>query len=440
MNIFDVVARAIGGVLTPLSLGLTFIFLLGRVNLLKILAPRRFFKDICDMPDKSKTTPFRALSLALAGTLGVGNITGVASALISGGPGAIFWMWMGAIVSISVKYAEVYLAVLFRRKKGGSYIGGAMYYIRDGFSHSKSRSMSLFLATLFAVLCCVNSLVTGNLIQSNTAASVISTDKRFVCGIILACLVFLSILYGTHRIEKITSMVIPTLCCIYIIISLYIIALNFNMIPNITRDIIGSAFSYRSVCGGALGFSVRESIRLGIMRGIFSNEAGSGTSPTAHAAADTKSPHNQGCFGIIEVIFDTLILCTMTAFVLMIADKKYGIIPWLTDVDNAVISLEAYGSLTSPLIYYILMISIVLFAYATIIAQVYYGRAAIGYLTEKKLPLYIYYIISVITTIIGSSISPKIMWTLADIVIGGMTVINCAVIILLRKKIQPPPR
>ena len=174
--------------------------------------------------------------------------------------------------------------------------------------------------------------------------------------------------------------------------------------------------------------------------GIFSNEAGSGTSPTAHAAADTKSPHNQGCFGIIEVIFDTLILCTMTAFVLMIADKKYGIIPWLTDVDNAVISLEAYGSLTSPLIYYILMISIVLFAYATIIAQVYYGRAAIGYLTEKKLPLYIYYIISVITTIIGSSISPKIMWTLADIVIGGMTVINCAVIILLRKKIQPPPR
>ena len=174
------------------------------------------------------------------------------------------------------------------------------------------------------------------------------------------------------------------------------------------------------------------------MRGIFSNEAGSGTSPTAHASAETKGPHNQGCYGIIEVVFDTLVLCTITAFVLLIADKKYGIIPWLSDADNAVVSLEAYECLTSPIIYYVLTASVILFAYATIIAQIYYGRTAIAYLTNSKLPLYFYYFISVMTPILGSTISPGIMWIFADIVIGLMTVINCTVIVMLRKKISPP--
>ena len=440
MWVLDTLARVIGGILTPLALGVTFLFLLKRVRLTRILKPRRFISDIKDIPSKSGTTPLKALSVALAGTLGVGNITGVASALICGGPGAIFWMWAGAIVSISVKYAEVYLAVLFRHKKAEAYVGGAMYYIRDGLSANKHQRFSRLTAVFFAILCAVNSLITGNLIQSNSAASVLSNDRRILCGIILAILVFISILYGTHRIEKITATVIPLLCGIYIIVSLYIIVINCTLIPEIMKDILTSAFSFSSFIGGTVGFSFREAMRLGIMRGIFSNEAGSGTSPTAHAAADTKGPHNQGCYGIVEVIFDTLILCTMTAFVLLIADKKYGIIPWMTDTDNAVVSLEAYGSLTSPLVYYVLMISIVLFAYSTIIAQIYYGRTSIEYMTKSKIPLYIYYIGSVVTSIIGSVISPGIMWTLADIVIGVMTIINCCVIVILRKKIQPRPK
>ncbi len=435
MIFLDKVAAIIGGVLTPASLLITFVFLLRRVHIFKILSPKRFVRAISDVSDNSKITPIRALCLALAGTLGVGNITGVASALICGGPGAIFWMWAGALVSISVKYAEVYLAVLFRKKSKNGYSGGAMYYIRDGFGGQSKYSQGI--ASIFAVLCCLNSLITGNLIQSNSAASVIPSN-RYICGIVLAILVLISLLYGTHRIEKITSAVIPILCGVFILVSICILVANIACIPEILVDILSSAFAFRSVVGGAVGFSVRGAIRFGVMRGIFSNEAGSGTSPTAHASAETKGPHNQGCYGIIEVVFDTLVLCTITAFVLLIADKKYGIIPWLSDADNAVVSLEAYECLTSPIIYYVLTASVILFAYATIIAQIYYGRTAIAYLTNSKLPLYFYYFISVMTPILGSAISPGIMWIFADIVIGLMTVINCTVIVMLRKKISPP--
>ena len=216
---------------------------------------------------------------------------------------------------------------LFGKKKKDSYTGGAMYYIRDGLSGIIPSRSGKALAAFFAILCCLNSLITGNLIQSNSAASVVNDKGRFWCGIFLASLVLFSIIYGTHRIEKITSSIIPILCSVYIIISLFIIIRNLDIIPSVFGDIFKSAFSFKSIGGGAVGFGTREAIRFGVMRGIFSNEAGSGTSPTAHASADTTGPHNQGCFGIIEVIFDTLILCTMTALVLMIADKKGSTVP-----------------------------------------------------------------------------------------------------------------
>ncbi len=438
MDLLNRVCSLLGGVVTPAVLFLAFVFLLPHIRLSRILNPKKFIRSICDMPEGSKTSPFSALSLALAGTLGVGNITGVASALICGGPGAIFWMWAGASVSLAVKYAEVYLAVLFRQRKNSSWVGGAMYYIRDGLTDNRSGKFSAGLATLFAVLCCANSLITGNLIQSNSAASVVTDERRLLCGFVLGTLVLVSIIFGTHRIEKITSAVIPGLTAIYILISLYIIAVNLDFIPGIIREIFSSAFSFKAVGGGAVGFSVREALRFGIMRGIFSNEAGCGNSPTAHASAETKSPHNQACMGIVEVVFDTIILCTLTAFVLLIADKKYSIIPWLTDADNAVVSLEAFRSLTSDAVYYILSVSVIMFAYATIIAQIYYGYSAIKYLTDKKLPLYIYYALSVITAVAGSTVTPPVMWLFADLIIGTMTVINCLTLISLRKRCRHP--
>ncbi|MBP3292274.1 MAG: sodium:alanine symporter family protein [Clostridia bacterium] len=166
------------------------------------------------------------------------------------------------------------------------------------------------------------------------------------------------------------------------------------------------------------------------------NEVGCGTSPTAHAAADTKSPHHQACCGVIEVVFDTLILCSMTAFVLLIADRKFSVIPWKTDADPSAVTLDSFRSLTGDAVYVLLILAVMLFAYGTIIAQIFYGTSAIRFLTTKKLPLFLYGCASAGCTVVGAVVSAPVLWTFADILIGGMTVVNCMVLILLRKSLR----
>jgi len=424
MELLSVLSSLLGTVLTPAMLILAALFLLPYVK------PHRFFRSL----KESGASPLRSLSVALAGTLGVGNITGVAAALMSGGPGAVFWMWAGAILVLGVKYAEVNLAVRYRLPSEKGWTGGAMYYIRDGIGGRGAA----FFGSIFAVLCCINSLITGNIVQSNAASGVFREDSRLTCGIILAILTGLAVLYGTQKIGEITSALIPLLTGLYICISLYIIGANLLLIPGIFRDIISSAFTGRAVLGGTAGFGIREAFRFGIMRGIFSNEAGCGTSPTAHAAADTKSPHHQAVLGMVEVIFDTLILCTLTALVLLIGDSKFGLIPWGTDADAAPVTLDIFRCLGGDTVYRILQISVLLFAFSTVIAQIYYGTAAIRYLSGKHVPQTIYAIMSVICACVGSVISSPVMWMLADGIIGIMTAVNCAVLIRLRRRIVPP--
>ncbi len=436
MRIFEILSDFFGALLTPVFLLLTAAVLFFKIKPSRLLNPRSFVHALTDMPEGSGSTPFSALSMALAGTLGVGNITGVASALISGGAGAVFWMWAGAVVVIGVKYAEVYLAVKYRRHDARGYYGGAMYYIRDGLSSKLPYNLTSAVGGGFAVLCCLNSLVTGNIVQSNAAACVVPPEYRLTCGTALGILVFLPLLYGSRRIEKITAKLMPPLTGVYMAIAVYIIICNFSLLPEVFGEIFHAAFTPRAVFGGAVGFSVREGIRFGVMRGIFSNEAGCGTSPTAHAVAETKNPHNQACYGVVEVVFDTLILCTMTAVVLLIADLRYAVIPWKTELDAAPVTLDAFRALAGDAVYYILIAAVVLFAYATIIAQIYYGTVAIGYLTQKKLPLFLYYTASAFCTIIGAVISSPVMWTLADVIIGVMTVINCIVLLLLRNQLR----
>lgn len=436
MKIIQWISSVIGGVITPFFLSLAAFFLLFNLNYGKILSPSGFIKSM--KPESGsktgKNSPLRALALALAGTLGVGNITGVTSALISGGPGSVFWMWVGAVLVIGIKYSEVFLAVKYRHRDSMGWFGGAMYYIRDGLGKIINYRAASALGGMFAVLCVTNSLITGNIVQSNAAASVFSDDSRLKTGIVLGSLVLLSILYGTRRIEKITALLIPPLAGVYIIIASYFIITNIELVSDTFRDIFRSAFSFRSVYGGAVGFSVREAVRFGVMRGIFSNEAGCGTSPTAHASAETSSPHSQGVCGIAEVIFDTIILCTLTAAVMLIADKKFAIIPWTANADASEVTLIALSLLGGEICRKIISVSIVLFAYATIIAQIYYGTIAIEYISDKKAPKYVYYALSVVCAVIGAVISSEVMWLSADIILGVMTVSNCAVIILLRKE------
>ncbi|MGN1409011.1 MAG: alanine/glycine:cation symporter family protein [Eubacteriales bacterium] len=436
MKIIQWISSAVGGIVTPFFLSLTAFFLLFNLNYGKILSPSGFIKSMKPRGGSKagKNSPLRALALALAGTLGVGNITGVTSALISGGTGAVFWMWVGAVLVIGIKYSEVFLAVKYRQRDSMGWFGGAMYYIRDGLGKIISHRAASALGGIFAVLCVMNSLITGNIVQSNAAASVFSDSSRLKTGIILGALVLLSILYGTRKIEKITAVLIPPLAGVYIVIALYFIITNIELVSDVFRDIFRSAFSFRSVYGGAVGFSVREAVRFGVMRGIFSNEAGCGTSPTAHASAETSSPHNQGVCGIAEVIFDTIILCTLTAVVMLIADRKYAIIPWTANADASEVTLDALSLLGGEICNKIISVSIVLFAYATIIAQIYYGTIAIEYISDKKAPKYVYYALSVVCAVVGAVISSDVMWLSADIILGVMTVANCAVIILLRKE------
>lgn len=436
MPFIDAFSYYLGTAITPIMLFISSAMIGVRIKLTSFLSPRRFVRTLRDLPDGERSSPLRALSLALAGTLGVGNITGVASALIAGGPGAVFWMWVGAIAVLPVKYAEVKLAVMFRRKVRGGFEGGAMYYIRDGLGGKLSQKSCARFGGFFAVLCCLNSLITGNIVQSNAAACIFPKDVRLGCGIALAILVLIPILIGAEKVNRITSAVIPPLCAFYTLLSLYIIITNYSLIGGIFRDIFSSAFSFRSVCGGAAGFSVKQAMRFGIMRGIFSNEAGCGTSPTAHAAAETKSPHHQACYGIVEVVFDTLVLCTLTALVLLIADRRLGCLPWGESVDVSPITLGAFTSLTGGWVYYMLALSVFLFAYSTVIAQMYYGDIAIKYLSGRKTPLIIYSALTIAACVAGSVMTSSAIWTLADLIIGIMTSVNCGVILALRRRLS----
>lgn len=401
----------------------------------RMLSPKRFFNTLRDSPKESKTSPFVGLTMALAGTLGVGNITGVAAAIVSGGAGAVFWMWAGAILSMSIKYGEVSLAVKYRRCHKGEFSGGAMYYISDGLGKRFPGHSFRAFGGIFALLCVINSLVTGNIVQANSAADVVPMLPKAVTGGILTVLVGISVLLGIQRIGRITSCLIPVLTGIYMLLAGVIIVANIGEIPSVFGDIFRSAFHFRAAVGGAVGITAKEAIRFGITRGIFSNEAGCGTSPTAHASADTKSPFHQGCFGIFEVIADTLILCTMTALVLLIADRRLGILSAVQGEGGATLTLSAFSSMTGDWAYGVLAVSVILFAYATILAQMYYGFVAMGYISKSRIVKGAYLILSVCCTFLGSVIQADIMWQLADVTVCLMTVINVSVLFLLRREI-----
>ena len=429
-------SAVIGTVLTPLMLFAASAGILSGVGFRRIFDLRPLFRT--KERKKAGTSPLAALSLALAGTLGVGNITGVASALTAGGPGAVFWMWIGALAAVPVKYAEVRLAVRYRERTPVGWRGGAMYVIRNGFGGTKA---ACGLASFFAVLCAANALVTGNLIQSNAAVSLLPPAHRMLWGLLLSLLVGLSVCFGTRHIERVAARLMPALTAFYIMVCLMAVLPRAAMLPGILSTIVRSAFSVRAFGGGMLGFSVREALRFGIMRGIFSNEAGCGTSPTAHAAAETDSEHNQALLGVCEVIFDTLILCTLSALVLLTADRVGGVIPWHGSCDAAPVVMDAFRLLCGSLPSTGVRIATVLFAYASVIAQIYYGLTAVGFLSKDKTAGRLFLGLSVLMPLCGAAVSPGAMWLAADLLLGSMTVLNCAVLLLLRGNLRSfPPR
>lgn len=433
MSLLSAAASVLGSLLVPGILAASSVTIAPKIGIRNIYSLSTLTKRLREGSESGGTHPLSALCVALAGTLGVGNITGVASALMAGGPGALFWMWIGALLVLPVKYAEVKLAVLHRRRDRSGYYGGAMYYLSDGLAGPMPQRAAGVTGRIFAFLCMLNSLLTGNIVQANAAACV--TDRRLLCGALLGVLVLVSILFGTRKIERIASLIIPPLAVFYVSACLAVILPNMRLLPWIFRTVVLSALSPRAAIGAAMGFSVRQAVRFGIMRGIFSNEAGCGTSPTAHASADTRSPDHQASLGVAEVVFDTLILCTLTALTLLVADIRWGVLPWHESADAAGVTMDAFARGAGETVASLVRLSVLLFAYSSIIAQFYYGMTAVRYLTKKKTAAVLYGLASSVSPVIGAVIPSGMMWGCADLLLGSMTLLNCSALILLSSRV-----
>lgn len=377
--------------------------------------PLRVLRDLLRSGDgKQGLSSVKALTVALAGTLGVGNIAGVASAIAVGGPGSVLWMWVGALLSMLVKYAEVVLAIRYRKIDGNGYIGGAMYYFSKPW-----------VATVFAVLCTVASFTLGNIMQAQTVAR--SMEEAFgispmLWGILLALILYLTICRGFSRISSITLCLVPLMSGIYILICLYAILRELKALPEVLRMIFCSAFSPSAVLGGAGGLALARVIRAGISRGLITHEAGCGTAPMAHAGADTNSAVRQGFLGIFEVFADTMILCTLTAFVLLLHLHRF---PQLSGMELVIAAFGvSLGKLAAPL----LALLIFCFAVATMIGWSHYGQTCIVYLTRenrhretyKKLYALAYSLMG----IVGAVTAGNLMWLLADYSVALMTLLH----------------
>lgn len=365
-------------------------------------------------------SPFSALATALAATVGTGNIVGVSLAIIMGGPGAIFWMWVAAIFGMATKFAEVTLAINYREKRAGSYVGGPMYYIEKGLNNKK-------LAKLFAIFASLAVFGIGNSTQSNAIAGVLRDSfgiNTVISGLVLSGIAAIVIVGGLATISKVTEKLVPFMSIFYILGSVWIIFLNrANLIPAIQSIFVG-AFAPMSVAGGAAGLTVKSVISAGVARGVFTNEAGLGSSPMAHASASTDHPVRQGLWGITEVFVDTMIICSLTALVILTTgvDRSVG-------VDARSLVATAFSS-TSSVGGLILSLGITLFAFSTILGWAYYGELAISYLLGEKVKKY-YRIIYVIMVFIGANMDLGLAWTVANILNGLMALPNLYAVIKL---------
>ena len=376
-----------------------------------------------DDKDDGDISSFESLMTALSATVGTGNIAGVATAIFLGGPGAIFWMWITALFGMATKYAEAFLAIYFREKNtSGNYVGGPMYYIKNGLSKKYH-----FLAYLFAFFGMIAAFGIGNGVQANSVAQVLSSEfniSQITIGITIAVLVTLVILGGIKSIGKTTAQLVPIMSALYILGGLYIIFINISIVPDIFLLIVNSAFTTTAATGGFAGATIWMAIRFGVSRGVFSNEAGLGSSPIAHAAAKTNNPVKQGSISMLEPLIDTLVVCTITAFVILISDS------WLSGINGASLTSLAFNEGLPGFGKYIVMVGLVLFAFSTIIGWSYYGEKCAEFIFGESVTT-IYRILWIIIIPVGATIELNLIWLIADIMNGLMALPNLIALILL---------
>lgn len=383
--------------------------------------------------DRKSVSPFQAVTTALAGTIGTGSIAGVATALVSGGPGAIFWMWISALLGMVTKYSEIVLSLKYRETtRFGSLIGGPMYYMQNGL---KAKWLGVIFS-LFAMVACIG---TGNATQSNAISEIASKSlsiSPYITGGVLTVIVALVILGGVKRIAAINEKLVPFMAVFFIIISIIALCCNISNIPAAFSLIFKEAFNFKSVLGGVAGYGIFKAMRFGVGRGVFTNEAGLGSAPIAHAASSEQDPVKQGLWGVFEVFITTIIICTMTALVVLTSDVYQAGLPTQNFAyDGAALSSEAFNE-AIPFVGNIgVSLATVFFSLSTILGWAYYGEVCVGYVFSKKreFAIMIYRIIYVAFTFVGAVASLDIVWLVADIFNVLMALPNLIALVALSK-------
>lgn len=417
-ELFALLQNTLYGSVLPLLLMGGGVFFLIRLRFFLFRHPVRTAR-ILFRREEGGASPFRATVMALAGTLGVGNISGVALALLSGGAGALFWMVVAAFLAMVLKYAEVTLALRFRKDGDGS----AMRYMEEGVGGRHGKR----LATVFAVLCLFATFTVGSLVQANAvaeAAAVAFSLPSPLVGAALMLFAALVVFGGVKKISAATSALIPPATLLYVLLCLFVILRNLNGIPAVCGEILASAFDFRAAGGGVFGFFFSRAVRFGTTRGLLSNEAGCGTAPMAHATSGSRIPAKQGLCGVLEVFVDTVLLCSLTGFAVLLALPE---IPNAGGIGIVIAAFSAEMGSAAPLLVSLL---VTVFATATVLCWAYYGEAALRYLSTARRLVFVYRFLFCLSLFVGAVLAVDAVFALTDLVLAAMTVQN--VLVLLR--------
>lgn len=374
--------------------------------------------------DKDGMSSFQALATAIAAQVGTGNITGCATALLAGGPGAIFWMWLSAFFGMATIYGEAVLAQKFKtRSETGEVIGGPVYYIRQAFKGGFGK----FLAGFFAVAIILALGLMGNMVQSNSIGDAFYNAfgvNKLIVGIIIAAIAAFIFLGGMKRIASVTEKMVPIMAALYIVGSLVVIIANIKNIPNVFYQIFVGAFNPTAVLGGAAGITVKAAMRFGVARGLFSNEAGMGSTPHAHAVAKVDKPEEQGIVAMIGVFLDTFVVLTLTALVIL-STNSLG-----SGAEGVALAQLAFSKVFGNFGGVFIAICLLFFAFSTIIGWYFFGEQNIKYLFGQK-AVKIYALLVVIFVIIGSTLKVDLVWNLSDLFNGIMVFPNLLALLAL---------
>lgn len=418
-----------------LGIGLFFTLYLGAPQITKLGAG---FKSVFgglfakgDKDDKS-LSQFQALAVAISAQIGTGNVAGVATAITAGGPGAIFWMWLSAVLGMSTIFAEALLAQKYRVVSHGKYIGGPAFYITHGLTPKIGRGAASFLSGFFSIALIVALGFIGNATQANSIASAVTIAfdvPSLAVGIVFAVLAGMVVIGGVNRIANIAQFVVPFMAVVYILCAVVILFEFSDHIVPMFNHIFTAAFNPEAVLGGAAGIGMREAIRFGVARGLFSNEAGMGSTPHAHATADVKHPVQQGMTAFVGVFIDTILVCTATALIILLTDAN------LSGEQGAAVTQFAFNKVFPGFGSQLLAVCLTFFAFTTIIGWYYFGESNIRFLFRGR-HLGIYRALVLLAIVLGTLGKVHLVWNLSDMFNGFMVIPNLIALFLLRKEIR----